>query len=66
MSGEPITVEQAKEMKRQLEIDILHRIRSYEEVTGMRVTKAELTMFQDTRFFAVSVWMPGPKRKDTT
>lgn len=64
MTGEPITVEQAKEMRKALEIDIMQRIKQYEDVTGMRVTKALMQEFAGSRFFGVSVWMPFTTREE--
>lgn len=57
-------IDQAQELKKQLEIEIMKAIRGYEETTGLRVTKAEMINFEDTRFFTTTMFLPPKTRKD--
>ncbi len=58
MSGESITVAQAKELKKTLEVVIMSKIHEYEEVTGLRVTKAGMSEFAGKRYFGTTIFMP--------
>lgn len=55
-------IEQAQDAKRELEIVIMKMIREYEKATGLRITKANMEQFQDTRYFSMTAYMP-PKTK---
>ena len=57
-------IDDAKDLKRDLEIQIMIKIRAFEEQTGLRIAKAEMTDFTDTRFFITTVWMPSKTRKN--
>lgn len=57
-------IARAQELKKDLEVQIMIKIRAYEEQTGLRITKAAMEYFTDTRFFITSVWMPPKTRKD--
>lgn len=63
MTIETVTVVQAKEMKKDLEVAIMMQIKQYESLTGMKITEAKMIPFQDARFFSVSVWMPPKSTK---
>ncbi len=56
-------IDQAKDLRRELEIRVMKIIRAYEEETGLRITKAEMTNFEDTRFFTTTIFMPPKTTK---
>ena len=55
-------IDEAKDLKRQLEIDVMKMIHAFEAAAGLRITKAEMINFEDTRFFTSTAWLP-PKLK---
>ncbi len=56
-------IEDAQQLNRQLQINIMKQLREYEEQTGLRITKAEMVDYQDTRFFSTHVFMPPKHMK---
>ncbi len=57
-------IEQAQEMKKDLQVAVITQIRQYEKLTGLTITKAEMITYQDTRFFTTTVFLPPRHMKD--
>ena len=57
-------IDRAKDLRRELEVNIMQMIRNYEKVTGLRITKAKMTTFANRRFFSTVVFMPPKTKKD--
>jgi len=53
-----ILVEEARALNKKLQVSVMSQIREYERVTGMRITKAAMEYFEDTRYFTTTVFMP--------
>ncbi len=48
-------IEEARQMNKQLQTHIMRKILEYEQVTGLRITKAAMEPFSGTRFFNIVV-----------
>ena len=56
-------LKQARELHRSVEISIMKMIRNFEERTGCTITQASMQEYEDTRFFAMVVFLGRESKK---
>ncbi len=59
-----VTIAEGRELKRELEIQVMNIIKAYETHTTLRITKAEMVHFEDARFFNTHVIMQPISKRD--